>query len=223
MFSCALCACVLSPWETLGTMRTHVWFLHSSLVGSDMIAHPILPLKTLLADGTRVRLFIWVGQAVPIQMVDVPKSLPTCLTRVVLSYWVRVRVRVGAGVGVGTGSRWNRVWGCDWDWDLNRAGKAGVLSGVVGWSSLEENEAQIYSLSEFLTVCEFWEEIKSLIHENNLLLTSNTHHRTSVSVNIQSIEWGNGSVTHWYWGLWGFSKKPCFDRCYSEDNWEWDG
>lgn len=136
-------------------------------------------------------------------MVHVPESLPACLTRVVLPYWIRVWVGAGAGVGIGTRSR-NRVRGCDWDWDLNWAGKGGVLASVVGWRSLQENGEEIYSLSEFLTLCEFWEGKKSLIHENNLLLTSNTHHRTSVSVNIQSIEWGNGSVMHWYWGLWGF-------------------
>lgn len=151
-------SCDPSPWETLGTMGTHVWFLHSALVGSDVVTHPILPLKALLADGTRVRLLVWVGQPVPIQMVHVPESLPACLTCMVLPYWVRVWIWVG--VGAWTWSR-NRVWVCDWDWDLNWAGKAGVLSGVVGWCSLEEDEEQIYSLSKYLTVCEFWEEKKN--------------------------------------------------------------
>lgn len=133
-------------------MRTHVWFLHSALVGSDVVTHPILPLKTLLANGTRVRLLVRVGQPVPIQMVHVPESLPACLTSMVLPY--RVRVGAGIGVGVGTWSR-NRVWISDWDRDLNGAGKAGDLSRIVSWRSLEQNEEHIYSLSEFLTVCEF--------------------------------------------------------------------
>lgn len=91
-------------------MRAHVWFFHTSLVRSDVVTHPILPLKTLLADRTGVGLLVRVGQPVPIQMVHVPESLPTCLTSVVFPYGVGVGVRAWAGVW----SR-NRVWVCDWD------------------------------------------------------------------------------------------------------------
>lgn len=58
-----------------------------------MVAHAVLPLEALLADGTREGLLVRVGQAVAVEVVDVAEGLPARLAGVVLPH------RVGVGVG----------------------------------------------------------------------------------------------------------------------------
>ena len=85
------------PREGLGAVRTDVRFLHAALVRAHVVAHPVLPLEALLADGAGVGLLVRVGQPVAVEVVDVPEGLPAGLAGVVLPHLVGV----GAGVGVG--------------------------------------------------------------------------------------------------------------------------
>lgn len=57
-----------------------------------MVAHAVLSLEALLANGTEERLLVRVGQAVAIEMVHVPEGLPARLAGVVLLHgdWVWV-------------------------------------------------------------------------------------------------------------------------------------
>jgi len=69
-----------------------VGLLHAPLVGAHVVAHAVLPLEALLADGARERLLVRVGQAVAVEVVDVAESLPARLAGVVLPH--------GVGVGI---------------------------------------------------------------------------------------------------------------------------
>lgn len=82
----------VSPGESLATVGADVGFFHATLVGAHMVAHAVLPLEALLADGTGERLLIRVGQAVAVEMVNVAESLPACLTGVVLPHWIWVGI-----------------------------------------------------------------------------------------------------------------------------------
>lgn len=73
-------------------MGADVGFLHTTLVGAHVVAHAVLPLEALLADGTGERLLVRVGQAVTVEMVDIAEGLPTCLTGMVLPHRVWVGV-----------------------------------------------------------------------------------------------------------------------------------
>lgn len=73
-------------------MRADVGFFHAALVRADVVAHAVLPLEALLADGTGERLLVRVGQAVSVEVVDVAKGLPARLAGVVLPH--------GVGVGI---------------------------------------------------------------------------------------------------------------------------
>lgn len=73
-------------------MRAHVGLLHASLVGSDMMAHAVLPLEALLADRAGKRLLVRVGEPVSVQMVHIPEGFTTGLTRVVFTHRVGVLV-----------------------------------------------------------------------------------------------------------------------------------
>lgn len=53
-----------------------------------MVAHAVLPLEALLADGTGVRLLVRVRQSMPVQVVDVSEGLSTGFTRVVFAHWI---------------------------------------------------------------------------------------------------------------------------------------
>lgn len=61
-FTC--CECVGNirsaalPGESLSTVRANVGFLHAALVGAHVVAHAVLPLEALLADGTGERLLV---------------------------------------------------------------------------------------------------------------------------------------------------------------------
>lgn len=80
------------PGEGLATVGADVWFLDAALVGAHVVAHAVLPLEALLADGTGERLLIRVGQTVAVEVVDVPEGLATRLTRVVLPHRIRVGI-----------------------------------------------------------------------------------------------------------------------------------
>ena len=58
-----------------------------------MVAHAVLPLEALLADGAGERLLVRVGQAVAVEVVDVTEGLPARLAGVVLPHRVRVGIR----------------------------------------------------------------------------------------------------------------------------------
>lgn len=73
-------------------MGADVGFLNAALVGAHMVAHAVLPLEALLADGTGERLLVRVGQTVPVEVVDIPEGLATRLTRVVLPHRIRVGI-----------------------------------------------------------------------------------------------------------------------------------
>ena len=74
-------------------MGAHVRFFHTALVGAHMVAHAVLPLEALLADGAGERLLVRVGQAVAVEVVDVTEGLPARLAGVVLPHRVRVGIR----------------------------------------------------------------------------------------------------------------------------------
>lgn len=83
----------MSPGESLATVGADVGLLHTTLVGAHVVAHAVLPLEALLADGTRKRLLVRVGQAVAVQMVNIAESLAAGLAGVVLPHRVRVGIR----------------------------------------------------------------------------------------------------------------------------------
>lgn len=83
-------------------MRTHVGLLHAALVRAHVVAHAVLSLEALLADGARVRLLVRVGQAVAVQVVHVPEGLAARLAGVVLPHLGGVRV----------GALWGKRKGC---------------------------------------------------------------------------------------------------------------
>lgn len=47
-------------------MRAHIWFLHTALVRAHMVAHAVLPLEPLLADGAGEGFLIRVGETVSV-------------------------------------------------------------------------------------------------------------------------------------------------------------
>lgn len=49
---------VVGPGESLSTVGANVGFLHAALVGAHVVAHAVLPLEALLADGTGERLLV---------------------------------------------------------------------------------------------------------------------------------------------------------------------
>lgn len=89
----SLSCSAVSPGESLATVGADVGFLHTALVGAHMVAHAVLPLEALLADGTRERLLVRVGQAVAVQMVNITESLAAGLAGVVLPHRVGVGIR----------------------------------------------------------------------------------------------------------------------------------
>lgn len=80
------------PGESFATVGADVGFLHTSLVGSHMVAHAVLPLEALLADVTGERLLVRVGQAVAVEVVNVTESLPARLAGMVFPHWVWVGI-----------------------------------------------------------------------------------------------------------------------------------
>ena len=80
------------PGESLATVRADVGFFHTALVRAHMVAHAVLPLEALLADGTGERFLVRVGQAVAVEVVDVSEGLPTCLAGVVLPHGIWVGI-----------------------------------------------------------------------------------------------------------------------------------
>lgn len=66
-----------------------------------MVAHAVLPLEALLADGAGVRLLVRVRQPVTVEVVDVSEGLSAGLAGVVLPHLV------GVGVGVGVWILWS--------------------------------------------------------------------------------------------------------------------
>lgn len=82
----------VSPGESLAAVGAHVGFFHTTLVGAHMVAHAVLPLEALLADGTGERLLVRVGQAVAVEMVNVAERFAACLAGVVLPHRVRVGI-----------------------------------------------------------------------------------------------------------------------------------
>lgn len=82
----------VSPGESLAAVGADVGFFHPTLVGADVVAHAVLPLEALLADGTGEGLLVRVGQAVTVQVVNVTEGLPTRLTGMVLPHRVRIGI-----------------------------------------------------------------------------------------------------------------------------------
>lgn len=81
-----------SPGESFSAVGADVGFFHAALMGPHVVAHAVLPLEALLADGTREGLLIRMGQTVAVQVVNVSEGLPARLTGVVLLYRVRVGI-----------------------------------------------------------------------------------------------------------------------------------
>lgn len=73
-------------------MRAHIGFLHSTLVGFDVMAHAILPLETLLADRAGEWLLVRVGQPMSVQVVHIPEGFTTGLACMVFPHGVGVLV-----------------------------------------------------------------------------------------------------------------------------------
>lgn len=74
-------------------MGADVGFLHAALVRAHVVAHAVLPLEALLADGAGERLLVRVGQAVAVEVVNVSEGLATRLAGVVFPH------RDGVGIG----------------------------------------------------------------------------------------------------------------------------
>lgn len=83
---------VMSPGERLATVGADVGFFHTTLVGAHVVAHAVLSLEALLADGTGERLLVRVGQSMAVEMVNVAESLPARLAGVVLPHRVWVGI-----------------------------------------------------------------------------------------------------------------------------------
>lgn len=79
---------VIRSGEGFAALWADVGLLHAALVGAHVVAHAVLPLETLLADGTGEGLFVRVGQAVPVEVVHVAESLATSVAGVVLLHGV---------------------------------------------------------------------------------------------------------------------------------------
>lgn len=76
-------------------MGAHVGFLHTTLVRAHVVAHAVLPLEPLLADGAGEGFLIRVGETVSVKVVDVSEGLPARFTSVILPHRVRVRWPLG--------------------------------------------------------------------------------------------------------------------------------
>lgn len=71
------------PGKAFPTHRTNIGLVNSAIVGADMVGHPVLPFKALLADGTLEGLLIRVGQLVAVQVVHVAEGLAAHVAAVV--------------------------------------------------------------------------------------------------------------------------------------------
>lgn len=71
------------PGKAFPTDRTYIGLVDSPVMRANVVGHPVLPFKALLADGALERFLVWVGQLVAIQVVDVTKGLATHLAPVV--------------------------------------------------------------------------------------------------------------------------------------------
>lgn len=94
------------PGEGLGAVWADVGLLHTALVRAHVVAHAVLPLEALLADGAGVRLLVRVRQPVPVQVVHVPESFATGLAGVVLPHLVGGRAGGRRGVLLGGGDKY---------------------------------------------------------------------------------------------------------------------
>lgn len=83
---------VVRPGESLAAVWADIRFFYPTLMRAHMVAHAVLSLEALLANWTRKRFLIRVGQAMAVEMIDVTESLSTSLTGMVLSHWIWVRV-----------------------------------------------------------------------------------------------------------------------------------
>lgn len=106
-----------APGEGLATVGADVGLLDAALMGAHVVAHAVLPLEALLADGTGEGLLVRVGQAVAVEVVDVPEGLAARLARVVLPH----RVGVGVGGPLRAGSNQSK----------NKAGQLQMLTGGI--------------------------------------------------------------------------------------------
>lgn len=52
---------MFSPGESFATVGADVGLFHATLVRAHVVAHAVLPLEALLADGTGERLLVRVG------------------------------------------------------------------------------------------------------------------------------------------------------------------
>lgn len=72
------------PGEAFPTHWADIGLVDSSVVRADVVRHPVLPFKALLADGALKRLLVRMGQLVTVQVVDVAEGLAAHLAPVVL-------------------------------------------------------------------------------------------------------------------------------------------
>lgn len=79
-----MAAQVVWPGKAFPTYGTYIGLVDSPVMRADMVGHPVLPFKALLADGALERLLVRMRQLVAIQVVDVTKGLAAHLAAVVL-------------------------------------------------------------------------------------------------------------------------------------------
>lgn len=78
-----MAAQVVWPGKAFPTHRTNIGLVDSPIMRANMVGHPILPLKALLADWALEGLLVRMGQLVTIQVVDVTEGFATHLAAVV--------------------------------------------------------------------------------------------------------------------------------------------
>lgn len=61
--------------------------MNSTIMGADMVCHAILPLESLLADGTLKWLLIRVRQLVAVEMIHIPEGLTTHVAAMIFFHW----------------------------------------------------------------------------------------------------------------------------------------
>lgn len=106
------------PGKAFPTHRTYVGLVDSPIMRANVVGHSVLPLKALLADGAFERLFIWMGQLVTVQVVDIAKGLAAHLTPMVFLH------RFGGLLGDG----W--LWHVThWRWCHDTCGNRGGCCG----------------------------------------------------------------------------------------------
>lgn len=127
------------PGEGLATVGADVGFLDAALVGAHVVAHAVLPLEALLADGTGERLLVRVGQTVAVEVIDVPEGLATRLTRMVLPHRIRVGIR---------GPLWRKQKQINWKCFSHKQKSKCILCQLFGYVMYLKMHTNVRALSE---------------------------------------------------------------------------